>query len=241
MRSHRDTGKGREGNPNQVSTTRERTNMKLRQCEIDRFLAQFKKECDKFGATLKVVSSCSVGSHYCLNQITLDSEQIHDFIESSNGDPLQVWRVVGYHELSHHLGYISEESCWDALERRNDLDQAIVSCLRSQVTFGSAATAKGKNWHRIKNSLNSEVIQKFIELNQLSADVKELVDLQTPGKCWYYLKSKYQQSLNLENIVKPLIPDSSHHLMELCYSQVYDCLDSELAGLCLWRQIQPLL
>jgi hypothetical protein len=213
----------------------------LKQSQIDVFLTQFKRECDRFGATLKVVSSCSVGSHYRQNQITLDREQIQDFIESSNGDPLEVWRVVGYHELAHHKGYFSEESCWDSLERRNDLDQTIVSCIRSQVTVGSAASVKSRNWHRVKNSINSEPIKEFIYLNHLSANVKEILDLQTPGKCWHYIKTKYQQSVNLEAIVKPLIPDSGQHLMELCYSKVYDCLESELAGLCLWRQIQPLL
>ena len=154
-------------------------NTQLRQSQIDTFLTQFKQECDKFGATLKVVSSCSVGSHYCSNQITLDCEQIQDFVESLNADPLQVWRVVGYHELGHHRGYISEESCWDWLERRSDLDQATVSCLRSQVTVGSAATVKGRNWDRVKNSINSEPIKEFIYLNQLSTNVKEILDLKT--------------------------------------------------------------
>jgi len=215
--------------------------MELKQSQIDTFLTQFRRECDKFGATLKVVSSCSVGSHYRSNQITLDREQIQDFIESSNGDPLEVWRVVAYHEMTHHQGYISEESCWNALERRNDLDQSIVTCIRSQVTVGSAASAKGRNWSRVKNSINSDPIKEFIQLNQLSANVKEILNLQTPGKCWHSVKVKYQQSLNLENIVTPLIPNSGQYLMELCYPQVYDCLESELAGLRLWKEIQPLL
>jgi hypothetical protein len=216
-------------------------NTQLRQSQIDTFLTQFKQECDRFGATLKVVSSCNVGSHYRSNQITLDREQIQDFIESSNGDPLEVWRVVGYHELAHHQGYFTEESCWNSLERRADLDQDIVSCIRTQVTIGRIASAKGRNWDRVKNSINSEPIQQFIQLNQLSANVKELIDLQTPGKCWHFVKTKYQQSLNLEKIITPLLPDSKGYLLELCHSQKYDFIETEVGGLLLWRQIQPLL
>jgi hypothetical protein len=109
------------------------------------------------------------------------------------------------------------------------------------VTIGRIASAKGRNWDRIKKSINSEPIQQFIQLNQLSANVKELLDLQTPGKCWHFVKAKYQQSLNLEKIITPILPDSKGYLLELCHSQKYDSIETEVAGLLLWRQIQPLL
>jgi len=215
--------------------------MELKQSQIDTFLTQFRRECDRFGATLKVVSSCNVGSHYYLNQITLDSAQIQDFVESSNADPLEVWRVVGYHELGHHRGYISEESCWNWMETQTNLDQPTVACIRSQVTVGSSAMVKGRNWQAVKDSLNCEIIKRFVVMNQLSSVVKEAAGIQTPGRCWYFLKTQYQHSLNLEKIITPILPDSKGYLLELCHSQKYDFIETEVAGLLLWRQIQPLL
>lgn len=215
--------------------------MQLRKGKIDEFLFQFKLECDKLNASLEVVSSHYLGSHYLMGKITLDRSQIEGYIESSNADPLEVWRIVAYHELGHHRGYISEESCWDWLETQSGLDQATVTALRSQVNWGSSATAKGRNWYRVKNSLNSEPIQEFIRMNQLSSILKKAAEIETPGKCWIFVKRKHQQSLNLEEIIKPLLPSSSGYLLELCHSQVYDCIESEVAGLHLWKAIQALL
>jgi len=215
--------------------------MELKKSEIDKFLGEFKLKCVRFDVELDVVSSHRLGSHYLPLKIVLDRAQIESYIESSNADALQVWKVVAYHEWGHHLGYISEESCLDWVEQQSYLDQATVTCLRSQVTWGSQATPKGRNWHRVKTSLRTEIVQQFIKINQLSSVTKEALQIQTPGQAWYWVKRRYGQSLNLEEIVKPLLPNSRGYLMELCYSQQYDPLETEIAGLLLWREIASLL
>lgn len=215
--------------------------MELKKSEIEKFLAEFKLKCDKFDVDLNVVSSHYLGSHYLPLKIVLDRAQIESYTESSNADALQVWKVVAYHEWGHHLGYISEESCWDWAEGQIFLDQATVAALRSQVIWGSQATPKGRNWHRVKVSLSSEIVQQFIKINQFSSVGKKALGLETPGQIWYWVKRRYGQSLNLEEIVKPLFPNSRGYLMELCYSQRYDPLETEIAGLLLWREITSLL
>jgi hypothetical protein len=44
------------------------------------------------------------------------------------------------------------------------------------------ATTKGRNWHRVKASLSSEIVQQFIKINQLASAAKEALQLQTPGQ-----------------------------------------------------------
>ncbi len=215
--------------------------MKLRQFQVDKFLAEFKLKCDRFKVGLNITCNHYLGSHYFMGRITIDRSQVERYIESSNGDPLQVWQVVCYHELGHSLGHTTEESCWDWLERQPNLDQATVTALRSQVTWGNLTGAKGRNWHRVRGALNSEPIQEFIKMCQLSSATKELIGIQTPGKTWHWIKTKYLQSSNLEEIINPLLPNSRGYLMELCYSQKYDCVETEVAGLLLWREIETLL
>src|SRR4028118_626331 len=104
--------------PDSCPQHKSRKPMQLKQSAIEKFLSHFKQECDKLGLALEIVSSCYLGSHYYLGKITIDRQQIEEYIESSNGDPLQVWRVVCYHEFGHGLGHVTEESCWDWLERQ---------------------------------------------------------------------------------------------------------------------------
>jgi hypothetical protein len=176
-----------------------------------------------------------------MEKITLDSSQIEDFAESLNADPLETWKIVARHELGHHLGHVIEESCWNWVEHQPGLDQATVTALRSQVTWESPAAAKGRNWHMVKDSLNCEIIKRFVRMNRLSSVVKEAAGIETPGRCWYLLKTEYQQSINLEKIVTPLLPNSKGYLLELCHSQTYDYVETEIAGLLLWREIETLL
>jgi hypothetical protein len=216
--------------------------VQLRQSKIDEFLAQFQVECAKHHLTLEVAASHIRGSHYNLleEKIVLDRSQIDCFIESTNADPLEVWRVVAFHELGHHLGNYSEEACWDWLEQKSDLDQVVVATVRTQIISGRWATIEGSEWHLIRDCLSAPPIREFIRLNQLPKGTKEAAGVQTPGLCWHFLKKRYIGSFDLESIIKPLLSDSSH-LMELCYSQKYDSFDSEIAGLRLWQVIQALL
>ena len=171
----------------------------------------------------------------------LDRSQIEAYTETSNADPLEVWRIVAYHELGHHKGCLTEESCWDWLECQSNLDQATVRVLRSQATCGSLWGLKGRNWELVKRSLNSKPIEQFIQLNQFSTIGKQALGLETPGQAWHWIKFRYRDSFDLKNIVEPLFPNSRGYLMELCYSQRYDPLETEIAGLLLWREIASLL
>ena len=171
--------------------------MELRKSEIDKFLGEFKLKCDRFDVELDVVSSHRLGSHYLPLKIVLDRSQIESYIQSSNADPLEAWKIVAHHEWGHRMGYISEESCWDWVERQSNLDQPTVAALRSQVTWGSLATVKGRDWDRVKKSLSSEIVQQFIKLNRFSSVGKEALGLETPGQIWYWVKRRYGQSLNL--------------------------------------------